>query len=297
MNAMDVLFKRGGNNALSANPPNNVDGHQTTHGSDFYYAICAAMGASALAVAVTMFRQPRGDRIFHYLSISLLLTACVAYYSMGSDLGYAPVVSEYMRGGKVAGVTRQVFYARYIDWFVTTPLLLMDLLLTAGLPWSTILYTVFLDEVMIVTGLVGALTSSKYKWGYFFAGCVAMLAIFYELAFVGMRSAKALGSDVKKLYVSLLIVNVVIWTLYPIAWGLSEGGNVIPADSEAVFYGVLDFIAKPIFTAILLLGHSKIDINRFGLRGFTQADLIGGRDAHVHRDSHETKETTATAAV
>jgi bacteriorhodopsin len=51
------------------------------------------------------------------------------------------------------------------DRFVTTPLLLMDLLLTAGLPWPTILYTIFLDEVMIVTGLVGALVKSRYKWG------------------------------------------------------------------------------------------------------------------------------------
>lgn len=41
----------------------------------------------------------------------------------------------------------------------------MDLLLTSGLPWPTILWTVFLDEVMIVTGLVGALVSTRYKWG------------------------------------------------------------------------------------------------------------------------------------
>lgn len=41
----------------------------------------------------------------------------------------------------------------------------MDLLLTAGLPWPTILWTIFLDEVMIVTGLVGALVKSRYNWG------------------------------------------------------------------------------------------------------------------------------------
>jgi bacteriorhodopsin len=45
----------------------------------------------------------------------------------------------------------------------------MDLLLTAGLPWPTILYTIFLDEVMIVTGLIGALVKSRYKWGKTFS--------------------------------------------------------------------------------------------------------------------------------
>lgn len=39
----------------------------------------------------------------------------------------------------------------------------MDLLLTAGLPWPTILYTILIDEVMIITGLVGALVQSSYK--------------------------------------------------------------------------------------------------------------------------------------
>lgn len=46
---------------------------------------------------------------------------------------------------------------------ITTPLLLLDLLLTAGLPWPTILFTILLDEVMIVSGLVGALVHSNYK--------------------------------------------------------------------------------------------------------------------------------------
>lgn len=46
---------------------------------------------------------------------------------------------------------------------ITTPLLLLDLLLTAGLPWPTILYTLLVDEIMIITGLVGALVVSNYK--------------------------------------------------------------------------------------------------------------------------------------
>lgn len=46
---------------------------------------------------------------------------------------------------------------------ITTPLLLLDLLLTAGLPWPTILYTLVIDEIMIITGLVGALVVSDYK--------------------------------------------------------------------------------------------------------------------------------------
>lgn len=42
----------------------------------------------------------------------------------------------------------------------------MDILLTAGLPWPTILYTVLIDEIMIITGLTGALVTSSYKVQY-----------------------------------------------------------------------------------------------------------------------------------
>jgi len=41
----------------------------------------------------------------------------------------------------------------------------MDLLLTAGMPWPTIVWTIFMDWMMVVTGLVGALVKSSYKFG------------------------------------------------------------------------------------------------------------------------------------
>ena len=54
----------------------------------------------------------------------------------------------------------------------------MDILLTAGLPWPTILYTVLIDEIMIITGLVGALVTSSYKVQYFAKSCRDMVLTF-----------------------------------------------------------------------------------------------------------------------
>jgi bacteriorhodopsin len=156
------------NNALDINsnigPP--VDIAITTHGSSFYYAICAVMGFVALGVLGASAMKPRSDRIFFYITAAINTTACIAYFAMGSDLGWTPIDVEWIRSQAiVAGTNREIFYARYIDWFITTPLLLMDLLLTAGVPWPSIIWTVFLDWVMIVTGLIGALISTRYKWG------------------------------------------------------------------------------------------------------------------------------------
>jgi hypothetical protein len=125
----------------------------TTHGSDFYFAICAVMArtyfypifalhpltlspVSGFAFIGLAFRRSRRDRLFP----------------------------------RVAGNNRAIYYVRYIDWFITTPLLLTDLMLTAGMPWPTLLWVIVVDEIMIITGLIGALLETRYKWAYFVFG-------------------------------------------------------------------------------------------------------------------------------
>jgi bacteriorhodopsin len=129
---------------------------------------------------------------------------------------------------------------------------------------------------MIITGLVGALTPTRYKWGYFTFGCAALFYIIYTLVIPARRHAAALGSDVSRAYNMVGVWTLMLWVLYPIAWGVSEGGNVISPDSESVFYGVLDVLAKIGFGAMLLWGHRNIDPARLGLK-FRSYDEEFGR--------------------
>jgi len=259
------------NDALRVNG-NTVNGKTagiaiTTHGSDWYWAVTAVMVCATFAFMGLALTKPRQHRVFHYITAAITLVASIAYFSMGSNLGWTPIDVEFPRaiGSQVAGVNREIFYVRYIDWFITTPLLLMDLLLTAALPWPTVLFVILIDEVMIVTGLVGALVRSSYKWGYFTFGCVALLYILYVLVWEARRHANTMGQDVGKAFLYCGCLTAFLWTLYPIAWGVCEGGNVITPDSEAVFYGILDLLAKPVFGALLIWGHRGIDPARLGL--------------------------------
>ncbi|KAL9103124.1 MAG: hypothetical protein Q9163_001804 [Psora crenata] len=254
------------NDAIRINNPNRADIAITTHGSNWYWAVCAVMAVSTLVFAGLSFTRRRPHRIFHYITASITMVAAIAYFTMASDLGETGIRPQYIRSNpKVSGALREIFYVRYIDWVITTPLLLMDLLLTAGLPWPTILYTILIDEIMIVTGLVGALVTSTYKWGYFTFGCVALIWVAWTVTWTARKHANHLGADVSRVYLICGIWTIFLWFLYPIAWGLSEGGNVIAPDSEAVFYGVLDIMAKPVFGALLLWGHRNIDPARLGL--------------------------------
>jgi len=288
------MFDRRSNDALNANG-NTVNGKTadiaiTTHGSDWYWAVCAVMTCATIAFLVLGHRKRRSDRIFHYITASITMVAAIAYFSMASNLGFTPIAVEYSRSNPVVrGVNREIFYVRYIDWFITTPLLLLDLLLTAGMPAPTILFIILVDEIMIVTGLVGALVTSGYKWGYFTFGCAALVYIVYHLAWESRRNAARLGNDVGRTFLMCGSLTMFLWILYPIAWGVCEGGNIISPDSEAVFYGILDLLAKPVFGALLIFGHRNIEPARLGLRiRDYEEDPAIKSGLHGHGEKHAT---------
>lgn len=76
-------------------------------------------------------------------------------------------------------VDRPPQFVRYIQWFITFPLLLLSVLLLTGLSLADILTVLFMGVVLVISGLVGALVPSTYKWGYYTFGGVALLYIWY----------------------------------------------------------------------------------------------------------------------
>lgn len=104
-----------GNNALTTNP-NIVNDKAvaiaiTTHGSDLYFAICAVMGATTLAIIMASAMKPATDRVFFYITAGVTGTATIAYFAMGSNLGWTPINVEFQRSNpRVHGTNREIFY-------------------------------------------------------------------------------------------------------------------------------------------------------------------------------------------
>ena len=63
-------------------------------------------------------------------------------------------------------VHREVYWARYVDWLLTTPLLLIDLGLLAGLNGASLFSIIIADIIMILGGLFAALTPQS-SWHHF----------------------------------------------------------------------------------------------------------------------------------
>lgn len=293
-----------GNDALRVNPMivngQTADIHITTRGSNWLWAVTAVMTTATIAILALSFRRPRNQRVFHYITAAITLVAAISYFTMASNLGWVPIAVQFVRRRRVVrGFSRQIFYVRYIDWFITTPLLLLDILLTAALPWPTILFVLLLDLVMVVCGLVGALVRTSYKWGFFAFGTAALLGVLYHLFWSGRKHATPLGADIKRGYTIIAGWTVFLWCLYPIAWGLSEGGNVISPDSEHVFYGILDILSKVGFAGLLLWAHNNVDQRRLGLhiRDYEDVPVTTRHGIEKHHNGVGEPAPVTTAAV
>lgn len=239
---MADLFIR--NSAVDINDPTGLDFHITSHGSDWLWAAFAVMIVCFLGSLGVAYTKGRTERIFHYLCALGVFIMSIAYFTMASDLGWAGVKAEFSHITVAHQSTRtgvrQVFYSRYVAWFLSFPCVFLNFASYVGVGWATALFTIACQWVTVLTLLIGSVIVSTYKWGYFTFACVGFLLVSYNFLFPFRRAAERNG--VLRNGLTIACSSVLLLVLYPVCWALSEGGNVIQPDSEVVFYGVLDVL-------------------------------------------------------
>merc|ERR1712048_988940 len=122
--------------------------------------------------------------------------------------------------GEVPGTFSPVYWGRYVDWVLTTPLMLWDILALAGAPNDEIAMVLIMDMLMIGFGCAGAQTPDQNKWFFFIFGMVT----FIHIVAVLLKYSK-----VNK----VAWMTIVLWTLYPVVWIVAEGQRMVSASMEA----------------------------------------------------------------
>lgn len=151
-----------------------------------------------------------------------------------------------------------VFWGRYLDWAVTTPLLLLELGVIAGLRPKLIAGVMGADFFMILTGLIATLedTPENYLWWTISTG--AFLAILASLLTEYSASARRREGKVNSLFQTLRNVLIVLWICYPIVWLLGvEGFRVLSTGIETALYAILDLCAKVGFGFIVISANEE----------------------------------------
>ncbi|KAF3767222.1 hypothetical protein M406DRAFT_79672 [Cryphonectria parasitica EP155] len=239
--------------------------HSSQTGNSILWVVFVIMVVASGFFALLSWNIPVSKRLYHYVTTIITITASLAYFSMASGHGVnyhcIQVKNEHDKvPDTYHEVCREVYFARYVDWAITTPFLLVDLCLLAGIDGAHTIMAVSADLVMVLTGLFAAYGTedTAQKWGWYAISCIAYIFVIWHVALHGSKTVKAKGNKVTKLFGSLALFTFILWTAYPIVWGFADGARKTSVDGEILAYAILDVLAKPIFGLWLLLSHRSV---------------------------------------
>ena len=210
--------------------------------------------------------------------VTIFITAIAFVNYLAMALGFGVV--EVMVGGEAL----EVYWARYTDWFFTTPLLLLDLGLLAGASRNELATLVGLDAAMIGTGAIatltgdgvlafGGLSTQAQRLVWWGVSTAFLLVLLYFLFGSLTEKARSLGGGIQSTFTTLRNLIVVVWLVYPIWWLVgTEGLTAVSLGVETAGFMVLDLVAKVGFGFILLSSRDALDQASSARAGAEAAD-------------------------
>jgi len=149
---------------------------------------------------------------------------------------------------------------RYVDWFLTVPLLLVELILVMGLSrqetFSRSIRLGGLAALMIALGYPGEVAETvQARWFWGIASMIPFLWIVWEL-FAGLsKSIANQPEDARGLVNTARWVVVLSWSFYPVVYfagaiGLDGG---LATTIVEVGYTIADIVAKAVFGVLIYL--------------------------------------------
>jgi bacteriorhodopsin len=216
----------------------------------FSFAL-AGMGAATLFLWLE--RSQVAPQYRTALTISGLVTAIATYHYFrifnSWDASYSVL------NGVITSTGHAFNHAyRYVDWLLTVPLLLVELLLVMSLSkketYSKALSFGLMAAIMIILGYPGETStdmSTKLLW--WVLSMIPFVYLVYQL-FVGLSvSIKSQPAGVKNLIVTARWIILATWCFYPIVYILPligfSGGDADVA--VQVGYTIADLLAKAVF--------------------------------------------------
>lgn len=222
----------------------------------WFWVGTVALALGAFAMIARSRGKPRDAEPHHVYHILVCLTAAVFYTFMGLDQLRVEIPEQ----------ARHVYLARYIDWSITTPLLLLGLCTTAlgelRRRAALVVGILVADVAIMGTGLGAALShvpGSKITW--YLVSCAFQLAV-YALVWGPLRSAATAQRSprVAAVFTRNAVVLSGLWLLYPLVWlGAPEGFRLYDAATEAVIFLVLDVLAKVVYGFFTLAGTDQLE--------------------------------------
>lgn len=113
-------------------------------------------------------------------------------------------------------IYREVYWARYLNWGLTMPLIVICLTLLSGLNGASLLVSVSANLIMVVAGLISAcIAQHGGTWAWYTISCLAYLTVVYQVGFRGRRATQVKDQKIRTFYSSLAGFSLLTMLVYP----------------------------------------------------------------------------------
>lgn len=161
------------------------------------------------------------------------VAAAVAYALMALDVGFV----------SVGGVTVPV--PRYVDWLVTTPVLIGYTAHVAGASRRTTGWIVAVDVAMIVVGWAGVVTGGTTRLAAFATSSLCYVGLLYALYGVLPDVAAERSGSRRRLFEVLQNHVGLLWIVYPVVWAAGPLGlGYVETIGVTLLISFVDVMAK-----------------------------------------------------
>lgn len=203
------------------------------------------------------------------LSVSVVASAVIGYlYNLDRKKEFllmllVPTVAALMyvvmaNGvGVVEGFDGPVNVDRYVDWIITTPILLYILVYvmtsTSAEKWKVFKFIAAADIVIFVAGFGAEFYAGSLKLMFFSVAMIAYIAMLYRIIdlLIKLDRERLLDGQITSA-LGMAWVILILWSLYPSVWVFgTKGVAIIGMKTEVIIYLVLDILSKVGFTALL----------------------------------------------
>ena len=225
-----------------------------------YMFLVTMLGMAAATVYFWLERDTLSPEFRAAATIAGIYTGIAAFM-------YWRMVGIVGNDGDPASVVALPTHYRYVDWVITTPLMLLNLMVLLQITdekRGLVFVMIAADVAMIVFGFFGERYSNipgmEFEaWVMFGLGCLAFLILLYMMYSVLADAAKDKVAPVKKAFVNMRTFIVVGWMIYPIGFII---GMLAPGDGAKIarelVYNFADLVNKPGLGLVALIAARQI---------------------------------------
>lgn len=204
------------------------------------------------------------DRVLPKYRMAVMVSATVTsiaayhYFRMFDSFNAAYPVG----GDAIAGFNGYNVGYRYVDWFLTVPLLLVELVAVMGLARaiqsSLLRRLVPAAALMIILGYPGDMHTQLFGLSNGMWGLLSTIPFLYIMYVLFIEIGKSLGSQsekVQRMLKGARLLLIATWGVYPITFILAMNDTGAPSFdavvSREIGYSIADILAKCVFGLII----------------------------------------------